>query len=316
MLERTRKLKQKIQMLNNMDEKLDVLYEAFSGEPCYLITCGPSINKIWGKHVEQILTDNLTIAVKQAFDLAPHVMDFHLINPWNYKAYEYTEPKPIILMEREENAPSTPGLICDLMFTMPEEAGKPEKMLALNSNFEDYLFTTTLARPWGPGIVYELGIYLAVHLGVSELIMVGWDIGDVDSPVYRHHYDGNHTSLNNKSLETAGEVKLFYRSIRALYSWLKKENIDLKIVSELLPRGLKNRLIGNATISKTMCYYDTKTKKTIKMYNTPGLMKGEIQLVADSTKNLYYWLKKKGINLKIVSDRSLVDPCVPRIKLR
>jgi len=312
MLERTIRLKEKIQRLESTEEKLNVLHRAFAGEKCYLVTCGPSINRIWGERVKQILADNLAVAAKQAYDLAPEVMDFHLLNPYNYKKYEYPKQKPIILMERREHDLPTPGLIYDLIFTIPAEAMDPEKILARTKNFEHYLFAKTLERPWGQGIVYELGIYLAVHLGVSELIMIGWDIGDAGSTGGRHYYDASNVDYS-KSSSPKKEAKPVSKLALESYWWLKKKGIDLKSVSELMPRGLMDRILGIARTKRR--YYDIRTKKTVTVYNDPGLGEGEVELIVDSTKELYYWLKQKGVALKIVSDSSLADQCIPRIEL-
>ena len=32
---------------------------------------------------------------------------------------------------------------------------------------------------WGPGLMYEMAIPLAMFLGCKEIITVGWDIGDI-----------------------------------------------------------------------------------------------------------------------------------------
>ena len=316
MLEKTIELKKKIQELDNLQDKLDVLHGAYHGETCYMITCGPSINDIWTERIEEILDHNLAVAVKQAYDLAPHVMDFHLLNPWNYKTYEYPEQKPIVLMlQQSELTLTLPKSVYDLAFDLPQEACKPEKTLALNRNFEDYLFTKRLDRPWGQGIIYELGIYLAVHLGVSELIVVGWDIGGPRSRNYKHFYDISNLQFWDKARISGIEAKPITSLFRRLYSLLKNKFIGVLISCKLLPVRLRHRLFVQTHTDSTRYYHDTRTGKATEIYNSPLLQVGEVELVADSTEELYYWLRKKGIDLKVVSDRSLVHPCVPRIEL-
>jgi len=36
-------------------------------------------------------------------------------------------------------------------------------------------------QPWGPGIMYEMAIPLALYLGCKKIVTVGWDIGDLSS---------------------------------------------------------------------------------------------------------------------------------------
>ena len=209
-----------------------------------------------------MLSDKLVVAVKQTYNLVPEAVDFHLLNSWNYQEYRYREPEPIILMGKGSRDPETPGARPDLLFDIPEvdKRDYSERItLAKHRCFDDFLFSKTLDRPWGPGIVYELGIYLAVHLGVSELVAFGWDLGELDSTVMKHFFD-------------VGDVP-----------WIQR-------VRELVGRILGDRL-----------------------HNKPRIDPGEVKMIADSTRDMYYWLKAKGVDLKIVSDRSLIDSCVPRI---
>ena len=49
--------------------------------------------------------------------------------------------------------------------------------------------------------------------------------------------------------------------------------------------------------------------------NKPRIRPGEVKVIADSTREVYYWLKEKGVDLKVASDRSLVDRCIPRVTI-
>ena len=37
----------------------------------------------------------------------------------------------------------------------------------INNNF---------ARPWGPGTMYEMAIPLALYMGCSKIVTIGWDL--------------------------------------------------------------------------------------------------------------------------------------------
>lgn len=305
MLERTIQLKKEMRKMSKTEDKLNILHGAFVGEKCYIVTCGPSLNNIWGERVKRVLCDNLTIAVKQAYDLAPEITDFHLLNPYNYKKYKYPAQKPIIVATKQEeiNLPM-PGLKHDLMFTITEEANRPENMLARTRNFDDYLFTKTLNRPFGPGIIYELGIYLAVHLGVSEIIIISWDIGDVSGSAAEHHYD---TSLIPDDKDNK------VRALLRLYRWLSTKGINLQFVSKVIPISVQNRLTG---IQLNKNYREASNKKAMTFYNAQcGGVKGEVELMAEASESLYHWLRQKGIKLSIVSDRSMAASCIPRLEL-
>lgn len=246
----TKQIKSRIRDLDSIRGKLAFLENAYLDEPCYMLATGPSLGAIWNDDLKDFLSDKLVIAVKQAYDLAPEIMDFHLLNPWNYQPYDYKGQEPIILASKGDKDPETPGMEPDLLFHVPEPSNW-EKRLATTFHFDKYLFSKTLNRPWGPGIVYELGFYLMIHLGVKEIITLGWDLGDVNSPTMEHFFHEE-----------------------------------------------------SAT-----------SKKSDGVANKPRIRGFEVADIANSTPAAYYWLRSKGINLYVASDRSMVDPVVPRISI-
>jgi hypothetical protein len=164
-------------------------------------------------------------------------MDFHLLNSWNYAPYEYVQPDPIVLLERADDDPPTPDARPDLFFRIPDPRNFKER-LATSLEFEKWLFTRILGRPWGPGIIYELGIYLLVHLGVSNIVTLGWDLGELNTTVMEHFFheespDSNKSDgIMNIPRIRPFEVSDIAESTRALYYWLRSRGIRLFIVSD------------------------------------------------------------------------------------
>ncbi|MCK5058970.1 MAG: hypothetical protein KAT34_20150 [Candidatus Aminicenantes bacterium] len=247
---KTAQLREKIRDAASAAEKVNLLQGAYEGETCYLLTCGPSFKDNWSDEVKELLSDKLVVSVKQTYNEAAEIADFHLLNSWNYQPYDYKEPAPIVLFERADDDPPTPGTRPDLLFRIPDPRNF-SKRLATTLAFDDWLFSKGLERPWGPGVVYELGIYLFVHLGVKEIIAMGWDLGELNVPVMTHYFKE----------EAPGSRK---------------------------PDGILNK---------------------------PRIRPFEVQDIAESTRALYYWFRSKGIYLYIVSDRSLIDPVVPRVSI-
>jgi hypothetical protein len=233
----TQNLKERVAGADSLQEKLGVLQDAYAGDRCYLLACGPSINAYWNERARQFLSDKLVIAVKQTHDLAPEVVDFHLLNSWNYRPYAYDEPGPIVVASRADDDPETPGMQADLSFRVPEPRNYA-KRLATTYHFDEWLLTRTLDRPWGPGIVYELGIYLMVHLGVADVVSLGWDLGERHSPVMEHFFaeepegSGESDGILNKPRIRSFEVDDLAASTRALYYWLRAKGISLSVVSD------------------------------------------------------------------------------------
>ncbi|EAJ4957195.1 hypothetical protein COR18_07860 [Campylobacter jejuni] len=259
-----------------------MLKNKYKGDICYILTAGPSLNDIDKKNIKSKLRDKLVFSIKQTFNIAPEIVDFHLLNPWNYTLYNHKKNNnTIIASTRVDNDPLTPGLQSDMVFNITGVGSKvsPDyayaNRLAIKKNFEDYLFTKTLDRPWGPGIIYELAIYLALHLGVSKIIILGWDIGVLNSNKMAHFYDDKNPQVLN--------IK-------------------------------KNILKQNDKLSFIRMLTD-KVFKKVNIYNEPGFVRDDVKIIAESTSSLFYWLKSKNVDLEIISSKSLADQIIPRVEL-
>ena len=234
---KTESLAKAIRSKESLMDKTNLLKGSYEGETCYLLTCGPSMNAFWNEEVRQFLSDKLVVSVKQTYDIAPEIVDFHLLNSWNYTPYEYAVPKPIVIAERADDDPETPGLDADLMFRVGDPRNF-EKRLATSFHFDLWKFDATLERPWGPGIVYELGIYLMEHIGVREIVAMGWDLGELNSPRMEHFFkeappeSAEDDGICNKPRIRNFEVRDIARSTRPLYYWLRSKGIYLYIVSD------------------------------------------------------------------------------------
>tara|TARA_B100000900_G_scaffold414104_1_gene439806 strand:- start:12889 stop:13515 length:627 start_codon:yes stop_codon:yes gene_type:complete len=143
--------------------KLDALHNFHKNSEGVILSCGPSIKKYENEIIN--LKNVIIIGVKQAIRLAPY-LNYHLLNFVNVAKYNYEKPKPIVLetvrVKNKSNA--------DIRF--PFRHTKP---LSSTLNFSKYEMSKSFTRPWGPGIMYELGFYLAFHLGLNKITTYGWD---------------------------------------------------------------------------------------------------------------------------------------------
>jgi hypothetical protein len=268
---RTPELMKQVRSAGSLEEKLAVLKNAYAGEPCYTLTCGPSMNAFWSERVRDFLKDKLVISVKQTYELAPEIMDYHVLNSWNYQPYQYADPQPIVFQERNGRDPDTPNSRPDLLFDIPEPSNL-EKRLATTWRWDDFRFDRELARPWGPGVMYELAIYMWSHLGIREVTVMGWDLGELESKKMDHFFD-------------------------------QEKGWRSRIREGLEKRGMKK-------LAQSILAPPDQA-----VQNKPRIRPFEVKDIADSTKSLYEWLESNGIALRIVSDRSLVDACVPRVQI-
>ncbi len=216
---------------------MDLLKGAYAGETAYVLTCGPSINAFWNDGVRDFLKDKLVMAVKQTYDLGPEVCDFHILNSWNYTPYTYAAPRPLVIAERGPKDPATPGMNADLMFRVPNPSNFEER-LATTWHYDEWLFERTFDRPWGPGVMYELCFPLLVHMGVKEIVTLGWDLGEKNVVTMEHFFreepagSAKSDGIVNKPRIRPYEVGDIAKSTKALYYWLRTKGIYLYLISD------------------------------------------------------------------------------------
>lgn len=146
-------------------QKINALKNKHKEKHCVIVACGPSVIK-YKNEIEQISSDVIIIAVKQAIDLVPHT-NYHILNFINIQRYDYSKRKPYILEIYRGNERHK---YHDIGFEFSSK-----EMLFKTKNFKKYLLENSFTRPWGPGIMYELGFYLAYHLGCKSITTYGWD---------------------------------------------------------------------------------------------------------------------------------------------
>ncbi len=227
-------------------EKIEFLKDLFKGAKAYIVACGPTLLESDQDKLNDLLGENLVFAVKQAYDIFPEHVDFHLYNCANYKKYDYKGTHPIVV-----EASTTPYRLgdCDLKFFINER--NYDNSVAATGDFDLWTFDKQpLLRPFGPGIMYEVGFYTLQHIGVEEIITVGWDNKLVQgTAAQQHFYDKEDTSFNkddfihnNEVAQSEAAVKNLDRevtvaanAIGSWHKWLSGRGQTLKIVSSINP---------------------------------------------------------------------------------
>jgi glycosyltransferase involved in cell wall biosynthesis len=242
--EKTRSLKKKINKIDTLEGKLDLLENAYQGETCYILNCGPSLAENTSATLKEKLEDKLVFSVKQAKDYVPGISDFHFFNCANTPApdntflpehYRYENENPIVIASSNYDLGTRWSHFQkqDIFFKIPIRTEINNEFLCLTKQFENYTISNNLTRPCGPGIMYETVIYMAVHLGVKKIVVLGWDLSNKDpkkSKDYKHFYDEEQKMFNKGDI-LPWEVSITCKASEDLYKWLKSKNIELEICS-------------------------------------------------------------------------------------
>jgi len=237
--QRSQALARLLRNVSSQDTRLEILKDAFKGDRCFIASCGPSLLSHETTDLREIFQESVVIAIKQTYDVFTDLVDFHVYNCANFKKYDYGKRKPIVF-----EASSIPQQLgdCDIRFPITERGF--ENSLCAKKNYEEWtLEKRPHARPYGPGIMYELVFYLVEHLGFSEVITVGWD-NKLNEHKKQHFYDltgedrskfihFNAVDDNPGAVErVAEEARITVEARGEWFEFLAKGGTELKIISE------------------------------------------------------------------------------------
>ena len=199
------------------------------------------------------LKDELVITVKQAYNIFRELSDFQVLSFANFSPYKYYSDDTMVVWEVfEQYHPQQileNNFKCELMLPVvgnhePDIKIRQEQSQAGLLSFDDWTLDKTMNRMYGPGIMYEVVIHLALYLGVKEIRTIGWDIGDVSKfkqdDLYEdvwqdHSYDGSDNIKYAKTPMNYHEVNTVVKSVKYLSEWLKTKGVDFKIISDRNP---------------------------------------------------------------------------------
>ncbi len=254
----TKQLKQQFYQYNSIEERFELLKNKYKNETAYLITCGPSLTTHNQQILQEKLKDKLVICAKQSLNYLNDICDFHLMSVYGFQPYTYNNPNTIVSwqltgcnMNEELNRIANQWeQKIDLYFPVISSPWITiEGTTAFTRNFDNWKeLGTNTQMVWGPGILYESGFPLCYHLGVSKIVTIGWDIGDLtkfksengyqlgDNAWFKEHSTDLYSLQANPG---AGpdytELKNTIECTTKMYDWFKKENIQVQIISDINP---------------------------------------------------------------------------------
>ncbi len=189
MHESTPSLAAQVRKARSLQEKTALLRNRYAGETCVIVTCGPSLGAVPAAQLKARLNGVLTIAVKQAIDVvgeAGRLPLLELVQRFPLQVGRHLHTIGCFVADPTGRRPQFNRH--DLAFPQVDGSGGLSGSLASRLDFGEHLIADDPLRPFGPGIMYELVFYLALHLGVKEIITIGWDIANTAGG-NAHFYD-------------------------------------------------------------------------------------------------------------------------------
>ena len=237
MISITKSLKQDLQSLESIEERLNLLKDKYKGEEAYVFGCGPSLNTHNKSLLREKSKDKLVLCMKQSFDIVGNdICDFHLMNTYNIKSEQYQYNDNIIIwgvsksyadaqLEKIVNQKRPLDLYWPII--NPPYITK-EQTINGSKNFDDMkLLGQRCEVTWGPGLFYELAIPLLYHLGIKNIVTFGFDL---NIGKYEHFY-GEGKGIN--CFPPEGESEQIIEASYDFYDWCISNGIDMSIVSHL-----------------------------------------------------------------------------------
>jgi len=248
-------LKKKISQVADSYERIKLLKDACKGETVYLISCGPSLTDLDRDKLISKLKGKTVLACKQSYEYVKEVATFHLMSAYSYQPYEYLSDDTIVHwqltamnsgneIQRIRDEWKSPDDILIPCYSTPWV--DMHNTTAFSKEFSNFELYSEGKIIWGPGIMYESGFPLAMHLGAKEIVTIGWDIGDLSKfekkPGFKLGDDDwvkEHAESLYKTHAGAGpdytELKQTIDCTKEMYDYFLEKGIKVRILSNSNP---------------------------------------------------------------------------------
>lgn len=241
-----------INRLEDNQDRINALKDTAKDQTAYLITCGPSLTTHNREELLNKLEGKLVIACKQAYEYVKEVSTFHLLSVYNYQPYIYHSAGTIrhwqltaMNIPNEVERINSWGQRMDIALPCYSTPWVTKQMsTSYTRNFDNWKLYGEGKLIWGPGIMYESAFPLALHLGVKDIVTIGWDIGDLSKyGEDKLDVDENWLEQHAKDLYKADvgggpereELENTINCTEKMYDWFMENKIKVRILSETNP---------------------------------------------------------------------------------
>ena len=250
-------LKSLINKTEDSYDRIKLLKDVCKGETVYIVTPGPSLTTHNREKLIEKLKGKVVLACKQSYNYVKEVATFHLMSAYGYQPYTYHSDDTIVHWQL--TAMNIEGEINRIRNEWNHKADilipcystpwvDMYNTTAFSRRFSQFETYSTGKIIWGPGIMYESGIPLAMHLGAKKIVTIGWDIGDLSKFEPTRGFklgDENWRKEHAEDLYEQGvhagagpdylELKETIDSTKEMYDYMLEKQIDFRILSNISP---------------------------------------------------------------------------------
>lgn len=280
---RTPDLVASVRRARGLPARLELLRGAFEGLTAVIATCGPSLDMLPADTLRHAVRGVPCFVVKQAIDIVRLEADLHCWNAYNVRRFDRYSPDTLRCIVEEPTGRVPQWNRYDIGFPQVDGRGNLARSVAHSRDFDAYLLDRGGPLPFGPGIMFELVLYLVVHMGVSDVLTIGWDIA-------------NPMGANTHFYDSADDTEFFQRGRRP--------------EGQPVPHGVRQRLpqplrrVGR--VAKTRLAHSRGAT-----YNRTTPLPGESDAVSEATADVVSWLASHGVAISALSDSEFVGRHVP-----
>lgn len=215
----------------------------FVGREAFIFAAGPSLSQVDMTELKKQLNQSLVICIKQSAEVVGEDCDAMMMNFCNYSNYDWSKVHcPVLWTTWNSSQPQLlrdKGAPCNAAFRVTDNGTPDGNTLPMTTagskKWNNFLTFPDGKVPWGPGLMYETAIPLALHTGVSHIYLVGWDIGTInqttsDKFLNEHFYDEKNIEM--KTQITNLEIETVAGSTKNLRDWLAGRGVGLSVVSD------------------------------------------------------------------------------------
>ena len=196
------------------DERHDTLRGAYAGKVAFILTCGPSLDEVWSDELRDVLSHKL----------APEIADFHLYNEVRMEDYDYGG-NATLRLSVSQFMPDHPSHI-----HYPISQYKYDDALFVTNDYDKWDLSNGVQRPWGVGIMFELGLHLPLYLGCRAAVIIGFDMNKHGK---YHFYDQADQEDSQHYKVDAEEFDYAKHSSKHYAEWANSKGLEVVLYSPL-----------------------------------------------------------------------------------